>query len=76
MADKSEKTTRTLTVNQRTVEEWINNHEEQGRFMNELGLVSDAELAAGIADDEAIRLKIEADSAEADKIVREESDEA
>jgi hypothetical protein len=73
--EKSGKTMRTLTTNQRTVEDWINNHEEQGKFLNQLGLVSDEELAAGIDADEQIRLKIEADPAEADKIVRAESEE-
>lgn len=71
---KSGKTTRTLTVNQQRVEEWINDHEDQGRFLNELGLLSDEELAAGIAKDEEIRLQIEMDPAKADEIVKGEEE--
>lgn len=76
MVEKSGKTTRTLTVNQQKVEQWINDHEDQGRFLNELGLLSDAELAAGIHNDEEIRLMIETDPAKADEIVEAESQDA
>lgn len=61
MADKSEKTTRTLTVDQKRIEDWINNHEDQNEFFNALGVLTDAELAAAKATDEKFRLAIEMD---------------
>lgn len=67
---------RNLTASQQQVEDWINGHEEQGRFLNELGLVSDEELAAGIAKDEKIKLQIEANPELADKIVNEDPETA
>lgn len=71
----SEKTERVLTVSQQTVIDWINGHEEQGRFLNEMGVLSNEELAAGVAKDEKIKLQIEADPALAEKIATE-GDEA
>ncbi len=67
----SDKKQRTLTVSQKTVEDWINSSEESGQFLNALGLISDEELAAGIHKEEELRVKIEADPEMAEAIVRQ-----
>lgn len=59
--EKSEGTTRTLTVDQKRIEDWINNHEDQNEFFNALGVLTDEELAAAKATDEKFRLAIEMD---------------
>lgn len=64
-------TERTLTVPQQTLEAWINNHEEQGRFLNEMGIISDEELAAAIQKDEKIKLVVQLDPALAKKVLEE-----
>lgn len=57
---------RTLTLNQQKLEEYIDDHEDGGRFLNAMGLISDEELAAGIHKDEEFRVSIELDKDWAD----------
>lgn len=67
MSDK----TRTLTLSQQKLEAYIDEHEDAGRFLNAMGIISDDELAAGIQNDEDFRVEIEVDSSFAEQKAEE-----
>jgi len=60
-------TTRILTINQQKLEDWINEQEDTGQFLNAMGVITNEELAAGVHQLEDFRVKVEADTSFADK---------
>lgn len=71
MSEKSENTTRTWTVDQQLLEDYINDDEDSGNFLAAMGIITKEELAAGIHQDEDFRVKVELDPEFASKKARE-----
>lgn len=55
------------TVSLQDVEDWINEQEDVGEMLNELGIITDEEKAAGIHKLEDFRVKIESNAEAADE---------
>lgn len=68
---------RTLVINSsslQTLEDFINSEEDTGMLLNQLGIISDDELAAAVHMMEDFRVKVEADPSLAEAKAKELND--
>jgi hypothetical protein len=71
MSNEVKGNTRTFTIDQQKLEDWINESEEAGNFLNAMGVISDEELAADVHKLEDFRVKVEADPNYATRVAAE-----